>query len=107
MDVEEPRAWQGWWKEDIVKLVELSIRQEDALTVLLTGRAEHKFANVIRRIIKAKKLAFHMLCLKPPTARDGKPWQSTMIFKQALIKDLIANYREIDEVKIYEDRPQQ
>lgn len=107
MQKEELRAWHGWWNEDVVKLVELSIRQEDALTVLLTGRGEKKFANVINRMIKAKRLDFDLVCLKPSSSGNGRPFQSTMNFKQTLIRDLVANCQEVAEIKIYEDRPKQ
>ena len=107
MQKEETRAWQGWWNEDIVKLVELSLRQADALTVLLTGRSEKNFTNVIKRMIKSKRLDFDLVCLKSSSSDYGRPVQTTMGFKQALIKDLIANCQGVEEVKIYEDRPKQ
>lgn len=83
------------------------MRQEDAMTVLLTGRAEAGFADTIKRMAAAKKLEFDMICLKPLTGPNGQRFPSTMLYKQALLKDIIFTYREIEELKIYEDRPKQ
>ncbi|KAI4147400.1 MAG: hypothetical protein LQ340_005570, partial [Diploschistes diacapsis] len=89
MDKEEPRAWEGWWNEDIVQ----------------TRAAEAGFADTIKRMAAAKKLEFDMICLKPLTGPNGQRFPSTMLYKQALLKDIIFTYREIEELKIYEDRP--
>ena len=84
LEHEESRAWEGWWNEDIVcrllvwigcwaeligsvkvSLVKLSMRQKDALNVLLTGRSESDFAHLIKRMLASKQLDFDMICLKP------------------------------------------
>jgi hypothetical protein len=81
------------------------MQQEDSLTVLLTGRAENKFADIIKRMVKAKKLEFDMVCLKPHVGPSNQRFSNTMAYKQALLRDILATYKEIEEVKIYEDRP--
>ncbi len=81
--------------------------QADALTVLLTGRAESRFADLIKRIIASKKLSFDMICLKPETGPTGQHFRSTMNFKQVLLEDLVNTYRDANELKVYEDRPKQ
>ena len=48
-DKEEKRGWAGWWNEHIVTLVEQSMQQKDALNVLLTGRGESNFGDLIKR----------------------------------------------------------
>ncbi|KAI5305355.1 argininosuccinate lyase [Ascosphaera pollenicola] len=111
MDAEEPVAWKGWWNESAlmvlskVQLVRLSMEQKDALTVLLTGRSQIGFADVIGRIVKAKGLSFDMICLKPETGPYGQTFASTMMFKQALFDDIMLTYTDSDEIRVYEDRP--
>ncbi|CAD0053245.1 unnamed protein product [Aureobasidium pullulans] len=65
LEEEEKTAWSGWWNEGIVDLVRLSMQQKDALTVLLTGRNERGFADLVTRMFRAKQLEFDMVCLKP------------------------------------------
>ena len=102
---EESKAWEGWWNEQIVNLVDLSIQQKDALTVLLTGRGEQNFAELIKRIVASKKLSFDMICLKPQAGPNNQKFASTMLYKQALLRDIVHTYKEADEIRIYEDRP--
>ena len=94
---------------DLVKvnLVELSMRQRDALTVLLTGRAEHTFADLIKRMVASKKLQADMICLKPQVGPMGQRFSSTMHFKQVLLEDLVLTYGDAEEIRVYEDRPKQ
>ena len=87
--------------------MELSIRQDDAMTVVLTGRGENNFADTIKRMVAAKKLDFDMICLKPSVGPHGQRFESTQLYKQALLRDIVHTYKEIDELKIYEDRPRQ
>lgn len=85
----------------------LSCEQEDALTVLLTGRGEHNFADLIKRIVESKKLAFDMICLKPQAGPSNQRFRSTMHYKQSILEDLVHTYKEASEIRIYEDRPKQ
>lgn len=102
---EEPRAWEGFWNEKIVELVRLSMKQPDALCVLLTGRGEQRFADLLRRIAASKHLDFDMLCLKPQVGPDHQKFASTMKFKQELLTEIIETYKHAAEIRIYEDRP--
>ncbi|KAH7394051.1 hypothetical protein DE146DRAFT_660605 [Phaeosphaeria sp. MPI-PUGE-AT-0046c] len=104
IEKEEKRAWEGWWNEHIVSLVELSMQQKDAISVLLTGRGESNFSELIKRIARSKKLDFDMVCLKPPTGPAGQRFRSTMDFKQELLKDIVYTYKDAEELRIYEDR---
>ena len=90
-----------------VELVGLSIEQTDALTVLLTGRGEHNFADLIKRIVTSKNLSFDMICLKPQAGPNNERFRSTMMYKQAILEDLVHTYRNAEEIRIYEDRPKQ
>ena len=83
------------------------MEQDDALTVLLTGRAENNFADLIKRIVASKKLSFDMICMKPEIGPNSQRFSSTMNFKQVLLEDLVYTYKEASELKVYEDRPKQ
>lgn len=87
--------------------MKLSAEQEDALTVLLTGRGEHNFADLIKRIVAAKNLSFDMICLKPQAGPNNQRFRSTMHYKQAILEDLVHTYHDALEIRIYEDRSRQ
>lgn len=106
-DVEETRAWQGWWNDKVVELVELSMKQKDALTVLLTGRGEANFGDIVKRIVASKKLEFDLICLKPEVGPNGQQFSTTISFKQSFFEDLIVTYSQADEIRVYEDRIKQ
>ena len=90
-----------------VDLVRLSMKQDDALTVLLTGRAERNFTEIIKRIVASKQLTFDMICLKPQAGPNNQRFSSTMKYKQAILEDLVHTYTDAHEIRIYEDRPRQ
>lgn len=87
--------------------MQLSVQQGDALTVLLTGRGEQNFADLIKCMITSKKLDFDMLCLKPEAGPNNQRFGSTMKFKQAILEDLVLTYKDAEEIRVYEDRPKQ
>ncbi|KAF2459654.1 hypothetical protein BDY21DRAFT_338846 [Lineolata rhizophorae] len=105
--VEEKHAWQGWWNEQMVKLVRMSADQKEALSVMLTGRAEPEFARLIRRMTQSKGLDFDMFCLKPGVGPLGQNFNSTIDFKVTLLKDIMCTYKNADEIRVYEDRQRQ
>ncbi|KAI0381366.1 hypothetical protein F5Y04DRAFT_280898 [Hypomontagnella monticulosa] len=105
VEQEEKRAWDGWWNEKVVELVQLSMKQSDALCVLLTGRSEQGFAQLIKRIVRSKGLEFDMIGLKPAVGPNNERISNTMSFKQSFIKALMGTYRAATEIRIYEDRP--
>ncbi|GAP85171.2 putative tat pathway signal sequence protein [Rosellinia necatrix] len=102
---EEPRAWAGWWNEKIVELVQLSMKQKDALCVLLTGRSERGFTDLIKRIVTSRGLEFDMMGLKPEVGPNSERFGSTMLFKQAFLVAMMETYKHAQEIRIYEDRP--
>ncbi|KAI5793902.1 hypothetical protein DFH27DRAFT_485236 [Peziza echinospora] len=104
VEKEEENAWEGWWNEKIVDLVVLSMANKDTLKVLLTGRSTKGFSEIIERMVKAKKLDFDMICLKPEASPEGEPFQNTMHFKQALLTKILETYVHAEDLKIYEDR---
>ena len=90
-----------------VELVKLSIEQEDALTILLTGRGEHNFADLVKRMVTSKSLPFDMICLKPQAGPNNQRFRNTMHYKQSILEDLVYTYKDANEIRIYEDRPKQ
>ncbi|RAK95092.1 rRNA 2'-O-methyltransferase fibrillarin-like protein [Aspergillus ibericus CBS 121593] len=104
MEKEEARAWEGWWNEQIVQLVKLSMEQKDALTVLLTGRGENNFSELLRRMVDSKKLEFDLICLKPEVGPRSQRFSTTMEFKQTFLEDLVLTYDQAEEIRVYEDR---
>ncbi|KAF2144395.1 uncharacterized protein K452DRAFT_295851 [Aplosporella prunicola CBS 121167] len=105
IEKEEPRAWEGWWNDQVASLVELTMEQKDALNVLLTGRSEEGFADLIKRILRSKRLEFDMVCLKPAVGPANQKFANTLAFKQELLRDLVYTYKDADEIRVYEDRP--
>lgn len=105
IEKEEPRAWEGWWNDKIVDLVRLSIKQPDAICILLTGRSEQNFADLVKRIVASKGLEFDMVGLKPQVGPANQRFQSTMHFKQIFLDAVMQTYRGAQELRIYEDRP--
>ena len=83
------------------------MEQQDSLAILVTGRAESKFAELIQRMVKAKGLEFDMVVLKPMAGLSNERFETTMKFKQAFLTKLIQTYTKAQEMKIYEDRPRQ
>lgn len=104
VEKEEPRGWKGWWNEHIVTLVETSMAEKDALSVLLTGRGEGNFADLVKRIAKSRNLEFNMVCLKPAIGPAGQRFSNTMEFKQELLKHIVYTYKDAEKLSIYEDR---
>ncbi|KAI1468361.1 uncharacterized protein F4812DRAFT_458797 [Daldinia caldariorum] len=105
VEQEEKRAWNGWWNEKIVELVRLSMKQDDALCVLLTGRSEHGFSQLIKRIVASRGLEFDLIGLKPSVGPNNERFPSTMVFKQAFLRAVLGTYKTASEIRVYEDRP--
>ncbi|KAL7905673.1 hypothetical protein GGI35DRAFT_131968 [Trichoderma velutinum] len=102
---EVERAWEGWWNEKVADLVKLSTKQPDALCVLLTGRSEHGFGELIKKMVTSKGLEFDMISLKPRVSPANQSFQNTMHFKQLFFEALMETYQQATEIKVYEDRP--
>ncbi|KAJ5780571.1 hypothetical protein N7457_005731 [Penicillium paradoxum] len=104
LEIEEPRKWEGWWNDQILRLVRNSMEQKDALTVLLTGRSEAGFAEVIKRMVASQELEFDLIGLKPEVGPNSQRFATTMNFKQAFLEDLVLTYEQAEEIRVYEDR---
>lgn len=81
------------------------MEQSDALTVLLTGRSEHGFSDIVKRMVKSKGLHFDMIGLKPVVGPNNECFNSTMEFKQHFITEILHTYKHAVDITIYEDRP--
>jgi HAD domain family 1 in Swiss Army Knife RNA repair proteins len=103
-EIEEKSAWKGWWNEKIVDLARVSSQTDGVLTILMTGRLQDRFADLIGKMVLSKGLDFDMICMKPRKGLDGKPFRSTEDYKQTLLKILLDTYKDATEVRIYEDR---
>jgi hypothetical protein len=104
VEKEEPRAWEGWWNERIVELVHLSMQQKDAVSILLTGRSEAAFGELIKKMVASKGLDFDLISLKPAVGPNNQRFNSTMHFKQVFLESLMETYRGAEEIRVYEDR---
>lgn len=92
-------AWDGWWNESVVSLVKESLADPSVLTVLLTGRQEEGFKDLISTIVKAKGLNFDVLFL-----RTGD-FTNTLEFKKFCIQSLLKKFTECKHISLYDDRP--
>jgi hypothetical protein len=104
VEKEEPRGWEGWWNEQIIQLIKLSMEQKDALTVLLTGRSENGFGILIKRMVASRDMQFDMVVLKPKAGPNNERFSSTMLFKQRFLETLMETYKSAEEIRVYEDR---
>jgi hypothetical protein len=80
------------------------MQQKDALTVLLTGRSETNFGELVKRMVATKGLEFDIISLKPAAGPNNKRFSSTMDFKQVFLTSLMETYRSAEEIRVYEDR---
>lgn len=105
----------SYWNHDILKLSKLSNEQEDTISIILTGRKENLFKNIILKIIELSRLEdpnflkpslqFDAICLKKSI--KGALWTTTMMYKTAVIRDFLEYYPNLEEVTIYDDRMNQ
>jgi hypothetical protein len=101
LEIEEKRAWKGFWNEKLVQISKQCFEDPEALTVLLTGRST-AYCDLITRILRSKNLNFDLVVLKPKKERGAS--NSTLTFKYAFIDDVLKLGKTIDEVEVYEDR---
>ncbi len=93
LDAEETRAWEGWWNENVVTLVNLSNREPGVLTVLMTGRGRERFEPVISRMVASRKLEFDLIALK------DSPRQNTLNYKFEAIEEILRNFEFVEELR--------
>lgn len=99
LEIEEARAWEGWWNEKIVSLVELSAKQKNALTILLTGRSVKGYSGLIQRMVASKNLEFEVVALKPEAGPNSEHLRSTILFKCMFLEDVLNTYPDVEEIR--------
>jgi len=78
--------------------------QKDALSVMLTGRSEEGFSDLIKRMLASRGMDVDMVVLKPKAGPNNQRFSSTMGFKQVFLEALIETYKSAEEIRVYEDR---
>ncbi|CAN6621736.1 hypothetical protein TRVA0_008S02696 [Trichomonascus vanleenenianus] len=104
-ETERARAWDGWWNDEVVQLARLSIREENTLTVVLSGRRYGQFSTIIPDMLAAKGLHVHGAIMR--REENSNKDDSTLQFKNRVITDIIHYFQNAVSLTIYEDRPKQ
>ncbi|KAF9917496.1 hypothetical protein BX616_000802 [Lobosporangium transversale] len=71
----EASSYDGWWNEELIVEVEKSIKDEECLTILLTGRNTLIYKERLIQIVQSKRLEFDLIAMKPCTAARLEPRQ--------------------------------
>ncbi|AMD22406.1 HGR067Cp [Eremothecium sinecaudum] len=94
-----------FWNLDIVELTRLSIQDPETVSILLTGRREVFFADVIGKLLEhdvmAGELQFNAVFLKK------EEFRTTLSYKTTCLTNLLNSYPNLKEISIYDDRPKQ
>lgn len=99
----------GWFADDIVAEALRSIKSEDTVSVLMTGRLHHIFAERIGSIIashSSKELAqFDLQFYKEDDpSRPCLTHANTMSFKLGVLHHLLRVFPSVTEIEMYDDR---
>jgi hypothetical protein len=107
-------AWDSYWNDEVVDEAKESIKDTNKLSVMLTGRRVHPFAQVIPNILESKGLEFDIVALRPDpiTITDHgtiynsgvQAFNNTMDFKKTFILDLLKREPSIRRLVMYDDR---
>ena len=125
-----------YWCEEIRKLAQLSFEATDTVSVLLTGRKELRFSELLGRMLTVTRnlsnrgvndLKFSAVCLKKNNSQvatvkgilpedngistqessSNNDYMHTADYKKALFTDFITYYKNLEEITIYDDRIKQ
>ncbi|AGO12620.1 AaceriAER281Cp [[Ashbya] aceris (nom. inval.)] len=98
-------ADKEFWNLDVVALARLSAEERGTVSVLMTGRREVLFSELLgellRQPVDGEPLHFNAVLLK----KEGH--RSTLAYKTSCLKDLLDAYPALEEITIYDDRPWQ
>ncbi|CCC69045.1 hypothetical protein NCAS_0C00550 [Naumovozyma castellii] len=106
-------ALYKYWNEKVIKLAKMSYAEPDTVSILMTGRRQDKFKELIsdhldltRAIwnFSHSELEFNAVVLKRPI--DGVD-VSTIEYKKKCLVDFIKFYPNLEEVTVYDDRRNQ
>lgn len=100
---EQKKAWEGYWNEDVVELLRMSLEDEEALTIVMTGRRQELFADILKEMLKSKGLYDELDGLM---LRSGD-FSNTIEYKTHVLVDVLDAYPDIKEVVLYDDRKSQ
>lgn len=103
----ESIAWDGFWAEDIVASAKSAIASPDTLSVLMTGRSQAKFSDLIVKILNAKGLHFDLTVLKPEVTPTAQIVVDTAMFKCEFFREVMSTYSDARHLIIFEDRAKQ
>lgn len=105
------KTLKSCWNPDMLKLTRMSHEQEDTISIVLTGRKEWLFKDILLNILQksraedpelAASLHFNGICLKK--CEEGIPAPHTLTYKTDLINDFLHYYSDLEEITIYDDR---
>lgn len=91
--------WNGWWNESVVSLVKESFADPSVLTVLLSGRNEESFKDLISTMVQAKGLNFDILLFRT------SEFTNTLDFKKSCIENMLKRLTSCKYISLYDDRP--
>ncbi|KAG0356642.1 hypothetical protein BG005_004430 [Podila minutissima] len=110
----EATVWDGWWNEDIVHQVELSVSDPTCLTILLTGRNGPLYGDRLISMMQAKRLDFDIIATKPTTVAriDGAAKETylkihTFNTKHDFLYNVLYENPNIHSMCLWDDRPGQ
>ncbi|KAL6935527.1 hypothetical protein ACO0R3_000571 [Hanseniaspora guilliermondii] len=98
-----------YWSYDIIMKIHDSYKQENCLTVIMTGRREDRFKDTFKRLLKGdiknrtifhKELKFDCVFLK-------KDYKYTMQYKLNVITNFLKHFKKLKSIKMYDDRADQ
>lgn len=95
------RHWNSYWNDDILPLLELSHKNEQVLTIIMTGRKKHLFRGIMSEMLQSKGITADAVVLK-----EGK-FVNTISYKTQVLVDMLERYTNVKLVKIFEDRENQ
>lgn len=108
--------WEGYWNEDVVDKVRLSMKDVSHMTVLLTGRRYHPFHSLIHDMLSSKGLQFDLIGLRPDPEEligddtglgfnyEPNVFDTTMEFKTSFIVNMLSTLPDIKYLKMWDDR---
>ncbi|CAI4035733.1 hypothetical protein SMKI_13G3840 [Saccharomyces mikatae IFO 1815] len=105
----KPRGYS--WNEEIIRLAEKSFCSKDTISIVLTGREEGKFYELIQHALQTAKshwkcsrneFRFNAVCLKKTAIS-----KYTSEYKKELMRDFLKYYPSLRELTIYDDRVHQ
>ncbi|KAF9428055.1 hypothetical protein BGZ94_003501 [Podila epigama] len=110
----EASVWEGWWNDDIVHQVELSVKDPGCLTILLTGRNGPLYGDRLISMMRAKHLDFDIIATKPTTvarvegvAKETYLKVHTFNTKHDFLYNVLYEYPAINAMCLWDDRPGQ